>query len=177
MRTFADRLVEEGFRQKAFAHETKLGRTCQLHLHKWKGYFRPMEGEWHSVKDFWVPVGAVIKFGEKFCFAEELRFLQWEKQKGFLGRLFETSLALGYGLSDRHQTGVMLQSWLNPSPTLTALSGIDFDEPFTIFGVNDLAGQVDIIWFGSTWKLELSAFTFSDLILDASNIDLSNLKS
>jgi hypothetical protein len=85
--------------------------------------------------------------------------------KGLAGSFIELGIAALYSLSDRHQTGIMLQSWLNPSPTLKALHEVDFTKPFIIYYVDDIAAQVEIFWYSELWKLELSAFAFTDLFL------------
>ena len=164
MKTFADQLVEEGFRAEGFAYEKANGRVCQLHLYQWEGYFRPLAGPYHKMTQFWVAAPKAVKVGREFCFDERLRFMQWEKRNGLFGSIFEATLALAYSTLSKHQTGVMIQTWLDPAPTLTALSDLNFEVPFTVISVDGLRSEVRIAWFGEIFTLELSAFTFCDLI-------------
>ncbi len=162
--TFADRLIDEGFRRTEFLLDQNYGRTCQLHTHKWSACFRPISGPYHSISQYYVPVDRAVRSGDQFFFDERLRYLQWEKRTGVMGSLLEASIALAYSMTSRHQTGVIIQTWLNPSPTLQALSSLDFDVPFTVLWVDGMSSEVSINWYGSNWILELSAFSFCDLL-------------
>lgn len=162
--TFADKLVFEGFRGTEFTLDQVCGRTCQLHSQKWEACFRPISGPYQSMSECWVPAYQAITPRAEFCFSERLRYLQWEKRTGVIGSLFEATLALAYSTTSRHQTGVMIQTWLNPAPTLKALNELDFDVPFTVLYLDGMRSEVTVAWYGTTWTLELSAFTFCDLI-------------
>jgi hypothetical protein len=158
-KTFADRLIECGFREQGFiSDDPRYGRVCQLHSFQGNAYFRSLKKDLRDIKHFWVDAASVLQGGH-FKLSEKLRYLENQRLPGVSGGIIEAGFAL-FG----NRNSLLFQNMIHAQLSLEDVQQIDWTRVLVVRGVDPRKSLVLADWYGTLASFELFTFTYCDLV-------------